>query len=263
MYKCRRDLYVIGFPRSGSTWLSRLLGDLLDSPVTGLKSAHPLAEEGLNRPGLFVVRQLHLRPSYYASLPCLVPDHKTFAVRCWTPRDLLVTILRDPRDVCVSAWKYWDIDTLPGAIRCVGEGISPIGFGSWQEFVGEWLRTPIRPVEVRYETLLHNPLDTLKSILIQLRIELPTDERIWETIDRQAIDVRRKEIAINGDKYIYGRAIQLKHLRKGVAGDWKNWFTQREGELAEGYFGPLMRQLGYTPDTDWWKNLSEENKEIR
>ena len=47
------DTFIVSYPRSGNTWLSRILGDLLDSPVTGIFDARPLAEEGLDRQGEF------------------------------------------------------------------------------------------------------------------------------------------------------------------------------------------------------------------
>lgn len=255
----RRDIWIVAYPRSGNTWLARLLGDLFASPVTGIYSAHPLAEEGLDRPGPFTVRQLHLRPSYDDNHTCLVPNAWTLAVKHWQLGDLLVTILRDPRDIAVSAWKYWDIPSLAEAVKCMGEGVHPLGMiGPWQSYVSAWRKAPVQAVTARYETLVRNPLDALKGILIGLHIEVPDDERIWETIDRQAIDARRKEIAsAPGDKYMYGSTIQLKHLRRGVAGDWKNWFTMKEGKLAEEYFGSLMRQLGYTTDETWWEGLKE------
>lgn len=255
----KRDIYVVGYPRSGNTYLSRLLGDLLDSPVKGKYAAHPLAQEGMNRPGDYTIRQLHLKVSYDNTLANLVPDPWTFAVRCWTPGDLVVTIVRDPRDVAVSAWKYWEIDSLASTIRYMGESLEPLkAFGPWQKFVQDWLCVPIYLSAVRYENLVQSPLMTLKFILLQLGITPPSDERIQETIDRQAIDARRKEIAAAPeDKYMYGKTIQLKHLRKGIVGDWGNWFTQKEGQLAEKYFGELMRKLKYTSDENWWKGLRE------
>lgn len=255
----KKDIYVVGYPRSGSTWTSRLLGDLLNSPVTGLGDAHPLAEEGLQRTGPYVVRQLHLQISLDASYDTLVPNPHTLAVRRWKPGDLIVFVYRDPRDVAVSAWKYWDIDSLAKTIQRMGGTQDPlVPFGTWQKFMSDWLSAPILCGTVRYETLLHVPMWSLCHLLSGLNIPIPDEPRIQATIDRQNIMEKRKQIAASPeDEYMYGHEIQLKHLRKGIAGDWKNWFTQREGELAEAYFGELMRWLKYTESDHWWKGLRE------
>jgi hypothetical protein len=57
------DVFVTGIPRSGNTYLSRLIGDALDSPVGGARGAVALATEGQDRPGQHRVMQLHLLPN--------------------------------------------------------------------------------------------------------------------------------------------------------------------------------------------------------
>lgn len=255
----KQDIYICGYPRSGNTMLSRLLGDLLNSPVTGMGSAHPIAEEGLDRPGPFTIRQLHLRISYDASHTTMVPDARTLAVKQWNKDKKICFVLRDPRDVAVSAWKYWEIESLEKTIHCMGEGIAPVGFGSWQKFVGDWLQAPVYYVVVRYENLVQDAYMccmALKSILFLNGIDLLPDRDIDAVVARQSFEARKAEIAsAPADKYMYGRDVQLKAMRKGIAGDWCNHFTRKHGEMAEEYFGELMRKLHYTCSPDWWKEL--------
>jgi hypothetical protein len=39
--------------------------------------------------------------------------------------------------------------------------------------------------------------------------------------------------------------------RKGVAGDWKNHFTERDKRIFKKEAGELLIELGYERDLDW------------
>ena len=43
--------------------------------------------------------------------------------------------------------------------------------------------------------------------------------------------------------------------RKGIAGDWKNYFTLPDGELFHALSGPQLEQMGYETNSDWTKSL--------
>jgi hypothetical protein len=48
-----------------------------------------------------------------------------------------------------------------------------------------------------------------------------------------------------------GQENQTHHYRKGIAGDWRNYFTPRiTAAFKEGY-GDLLIQLGYESSSDW------------
>ena len=57
-------IYVTGYPRSGNSWTSQLLGDALHCAVGGMYGAKPLCREGDDRGHLYYVAQLHLKPFF-------------------------------------------------------------------------------------------------------------------------------------------------------------------------------------------------------
>ena len=257
-----KDVLVIGYPRSGNGYTSRLLGDILNSPVTGIGSAHPICEEGLDRPGPYTVRQLHLRPNWTIKSGDAVQNAWTFAPACYGG-EKIVLVIRDPRDVAISAMHYWGRPSLQDTLFCMGEGRGPLaGVGSWPAFMDLWfnqfMHNPhfgwICAYAVYYESLLSSPVEVLRGLFDSLKLP-EEDGRLAMALERQAFDVRKKELASSGDRYMYGADLQVKNLRKGKAGDWKNHFDRETGQQAQLYFGAWLKYFGYTNDEFWWKKL--------
>jgi hypothetical protein len=224
------DVFVTGIPRSGNTYLSRLIGDALDSPVGGARGAVALATEGQDRPGQHRVMQLHLLPRY-GECQEVLPDPRTFCVHCWRD-ERVVHIVRDPRDVAVSAYHYFDMPTVEAAIRALGEGHGPYSLiGSWRAWMAAWDEIPVP--RVRYEALVADPARELERLFAQWGMQTGGIEK---AVERQAFSAKREQIAQDGESRPYGREQQLKHLRKGIAGDWRNHFDARCEELAARYF---------------------------
>ena len=48
-----------------------------------------------------------------------------------------------------------------------------------------------------------------------------------------------------------GQENNSKFLRKGIAGDWKNYFNKEARELFDFYAGAQLVKLGYEKDRSW------------
>lgn len=238
----RTDLFVTGYPRSGNTWLARLLGDVLNSPVGGMYYAKPLATEGLQRPGRYYVRQLHLRPTQ-ADKGKPVPNAWTLSLP-YLDEIKLLHVVRDPRDVIVSVFYYWQIETLQKAIDAVCYGLDPIKVhGPWGWALENWLAIPGVPM-VRYEDLTRNTRGVLQQTLDTLGVSYREDA-LDGAIERQAFAAKKQQVERDGASRPYGRTIQLRHLRKGIVGDYKNHMTQAQIEQVWDTCHEAMERLGY------------------
>jgi hypothetical protein len=97
--------------------------------------------------------------------------------------------------------------------------------------------------EVRYEDLLESPEQELERIFHFLGVE--TNKKVL----RQSVRAESFEKRSGGRKR--GEEDSTSARRKGVAGDWKNAFTERDKAIFKETAGELLVELGYAKDMSW------------
>lgn len=240
-----KNIIVVGYPRSGNTWLARLLGDVLSSPVAGWKAAKPLSEEGASRKGDYIVRQLHLQPMYENDVNEFMPSAYRANIPAWNG-EKVIHIMRDPRDVAVSIMHYWNRPSISDTLDIMIEGKNPIKVhGPWLDFINKWMKVDEIPfVMITYEMLHENPQTVLELTLACL--ELPFQYKdIRKAVDNQSFDKKREHIRHHGGKYNYGRSIQLKAMRKGIVGDWVDHFSTDDLKKSYDAWSSSVVKFGY------------------
>jgi hypothetical protein len=226
----RPSIYVLGYPKSGTTWLCRLIADAWDCPIGSVHNKdvfHGHATEGRDRTGPFVVKHGHL-------LPGELKEHLS-------PGDFVFFIYRDPRDVIVSISHYFDrpldeciSDAINGRPNAKGPLRFPIA-----EYVREWIDSEISNYYTNYEALHGNATLELHNISNVLNVRLP--DNTLEIVHRQSFTQRKKWTEQHGDSLTFGKEYHLRFMRKGIVGDWENHFTVKQ--LARVETG--MDGLGY------------------
>lgn len=250
------EILVVGFPKSGNTWLSRLLSDALDWPVRGIEDARPLAECGADREDGNVIRQLHLSPYSRPGRP-VVSDQWACNIAALNGQHKIVHILRDPRDVAVAINHYWGIKNLQHTItRVMAHGEHPLWGCGWSQYVNAWRKTP-QALETRYEWLHEDTLLELRRILDRfgLRPVKPLDEVVL----RQALKATRERISKDKDEhYAHGKGAQLTNLRGGRVGDWRAEFSEQNRQAAAELFTLELLDLEYEDRPDWYAKKAQE-----
>lgn len=249
------DIFVIGYPKVGGSWLCRLLGDILNSPVGCAyrpDTDKEVAAEGQDRKGDYYIGHGHMMPSKEGDV--LVPNHKVINLNCLKDEKIIV-MFRDPRDVVVSANHHWGIGDIHKTIEIMAKGDWPIPHGgglkpfyeTWLKLIVEtWLKLIVEDgIEtVLYEWLRNDTPRSLEHALANLGIDtascITTD-----AVERQSFNNRCKWTKEHGHTLNYGKDYQLRFLRKGIVGDWKNHFDEKAIDMCEEYWGDLMREMGY------------------
>jgi hypothetical protein len=239
------DVFLVSYPKSGSTWARFLLGNLIfpNTPVT-FANIHMLVPALLSTPRKDIDRVP--RPRFIKSHECFDPLY---------PR--IIYIVRDPRDVVLSLYHYHRkvrkiADDLPietfAKQFLAGETVP---HGSWGQNVMTWLTTmegDPRFLMLRYEDLLVDTERELRKIVRFLALDT-TAAQITQAVERSsAARMRELEKAQGKDLDRMVRTKTRKDLmfvRTAVSGGWRKDLPMAMVEKIETAWGPVMRHLGY------------------
>jgi hypothetical protein len=186
------------------------------------------------------------------------------------PGARVIHIIRDGRDRTVSSmhrgWRRADqgyLHRLSPEELARGKALRagrPEPSGAFTE---EWLRQAARHwrllvgraaedgptllgsdyTEVRYEDLLERPNEEVEKLLGFLGVD--TDERLVE----HCVSSASFEKLSRGRQR--GQEDPSSFYRKGVAGDWKYLFDERDRQVYKEEAGELLIRLGYEKDGGW------------
>jgi Sulfotransferase domain len=244
-----QNIYYCCTQRTGSQWFGRILCDPVFYKYTGLRVYH-YGELGLKQakidgplPEGTIGNHLYIGYPTYLSIP--KPErYRTFFV------------LRDPRDIAVSwyfaaRYSHGALDPIPRLRRdlkklSLEDGLK-YSIDSLEEFGLFWAQMSWMNVEqdrqririFRYEDFAKDNRQFLEDLLGYIDVALPPDVFA-------ALYQRHAFNQITGGREA-GMEDQHHHYRKGIAGDWRNYF----GPSLRAYFrkvtGDLLDVLGY-PD---------------
>lgn len=223
-------IYCTAYPKSGVTWLVRLLSDLLDSPQVGPETGSLVW--GVSSDGSHEIVKTHWRVDQYSE-----GDHK------------IVLCQRDPRDVAISAMFYRSLEptseNLMAVLRTMldlnSNDPNPIYHirGIYEGWLQTWLDSHRYDVLTRYELLFD--LTELQRIVYELTNMVLAEDRIKESMERQSFE---------------NVAPRFPHsMRKGIVGDWRNHFGREHGEYITEHLGEFMIEQRYIEDLKWWQKL--------
>jgi hypothetical protein len=97
--------------------------------------------------------------------------------------------------------------------------------------------------EVRYEDLLEHPNEEVERLLGFLGVD--TEEALVKHCVSQASFEKLSKGRERGEED------PSSFYRKGIAGDWKNHFTEEDRRIFKEEAGELLIRLGYEEDLDW------------
>lgn len=137
---------------------------------------------------------------------------------------------------------YEDIfKNLPEFIEYTYKQKGNLGF-SWADFYNVWGNRS-NVIHVKYEKLRAETAGELKRIIFTLSEKKLSSERATEIADNFSFEKQ------SGRKP--GQENLKSFMRKGVVGDWKNYFSPDAKQLFDKYAGEALIGLGYEKDHSW------------
>ena len=239
--KDKKDLYVIGFPKSGNTWLARLLAEVTNSKihVEAGKNIVNSSENSKERTGEYLIHKIHTSDE----INRVLDSKKVYIIR--DVRDSLVSgFFHNHRNIkeeniINSKWlqiffnyevsginNRWQGALIPRMKNNIYQFLRKILFkkkridiGNWSDHINFWDNLDDIAV-VRYEDLLTNTENELKAILEKLDINI-SDEKLKKTIENQSFDKKKKEFIKNGDMF------NATFMRSGKKESWKKLINSK------------------------------------
>lgn len=240
-------IYQVGYVKSGNTWLTRLLGDVLNSPTGGSipqEDRREVAAEGSNRTGKYFVRKGHYLPVDNETGD-ITPEAHRLAYKLLTRQDRLVFLVRDPRDICISGSHHWRVTPETFLDRMILGDVARLG--RWDDYVKSWLEIIVNllcgnqcPVSaLTYEQLLKEKEARVLATLANLNIPDVPMKQIHDAYRRQSFEERKKQIQENGD------TLRRNNLHIGKSGEWVKYFSGKMHDRIWSEFGEIMQRVGY------------------
>jgi len=238
-------VFVVGYPKSGSTWAAQLVAHVLELPFP----------------------RFSLLP---IGCPAVVMGHK----RVWKSYPRGVYVVRDGRDAIASQF-FYQLSQIPEGDHPRLTGLQRRSFpnlvnkadldGVFADFVARQLINPIAAHAnwgnhvrsyfdvanpnislVKYEDLHNDGEAALGRVVTDLTGEPADPDRIREALARFKFGKQSTR---------RGNLASPAYLRKGKAGDWVNHFTPRAAELFDRACGDMLIKMGYEPDHAWVESV--------
>lgn len=227
--------------KAGSQWIHRILRDCFGEYIVP--------------PALGNVQFIGQRILPGRVYPTLYVTREEFNTAILPERWYRFVVVRDLRDTLVSG--YFSIRFSHPPIGTIPQWRNQLSKMSLEEgllfLMEEWLPASAAIQQswldageslIRYEDLLIRDIEILKRIILE-EAKMPVEESFLERV----ILRNRFENVTGGRRP--GQERVDAHERKGIAGDWKNYFTPLVKEIFKKKFGHLLIATGYEKHNEW------------
>jgi hypothetical protein len=166
-------------------------------------------------------------------------------------------VIRDPRDVAVSCYfshRYSHPTNEWLSLEAHRQKLNSLPFteGFLEEmkwaygvfnYIATWNYNRPNVLEMRFEELIQDEFKFFKKAFDFIGLPLSASEL------KYLITVWTFESMSDGRSR--GKEDQTHHYRKGISGDWKNYFEDVHKEYFKATWGDALIRLGYEKDKNW------------
>ena len=263
------DVYVLTFAKNGTTWTQELVWLLQNDCNFEEAKAVPIDRRFpfLEFAALIEFTKDELPPSFHNYFetveewpsPRLIKSHLRL---CLLPDDILekskvVVCLRNPKDTVVSYYHHEKLlkshgyaGDFPTYFQLFMDNL--VIYSSYFEYVKEAWQQRNHPnlCLLFFEDMKRDLAPSVKKVAKFLGKDV-TDEMVTNLVDHLSFKRMKNNTAVNREegKKIGFLSNEGHFMRKGEAGDWKNYFTdemnKRMDEAIEKHFKPIGLEFQY------------------
>jgi hypothetical protein len=244
----KRKVLVNGSPKTGTTWMLKMIQSIPGYHEVGNFDGD-IARYHTVQAGDVVHGHDFLSPELAEIL-----EKNTIKV---------VLMIRDPRDQLISrvfhirrvqdhAWheRLKAVGMDEAIMLCIEGGDGLPGTRTMIELTQTWLDNRIKIVWVRYEELLAETVKEFQRVVDYLGIQM-SDALLESIVARNQFERLASGKKFWKETRKQGQADPNSHFRKGITGDWQNYFNKAHKELFKQQAGDKLIELGYEKDLNW------------
>lgn len=250
-----KTIYHCCIQKSGSQWFKKIFNDqifwqqnklLLYAPVDNFITEDKTLLQKLNKlPKDLIISPLYLRYPDFNKLQ----KPNTYKI---------FYIARDPRDLIISNYfslKYSHDPYNPYILKMREK----LNLMSRDDGITEIINSFTAGTKRTLEGWFTQKSENIKLILFEDIFGERQFEVFSEVLKHCDIDLSMDEIKTLLEKYSFknisgrkqGKEDVKHHYRKGMPGDWKNYFTEQQKDIFKNLSGNLLITCGYEKDNNW------------
>lgn len=247
------SILIVEYPKSGGTWLGQLISNYFDLPFP--RNKMPVLKQSV----------FH---SHYLPVNNILNNKKiVYLVR--DGRDVLISLYYhqlvwsnknklNPKDVIYhrKQLNFDDYDDVKNNILDFMHYTFKQKPSKWQQFtyMGNWFTYNIKWLAefnknqdniylIKYEELLEDTEKAMSKMIKEFFKKEVNTEKLKSVVQKFSFE--------NQTKRKKGQENKNSFLRKGISGDWKNYFSEPEIKAFKEYTKDLLLELGYEKDEKW------------
>ncbi|XP_043292506.1 sulfotransferase 2A1-like [Cervus canadensis] len=242
------DVLLLTYPKSGTNWLMETVCLIHSKGDPKWIQSVPIGERS---PWVEAFRGYNLLKDKEG--PRFITSHlpvQLFPRSFFKSKAKMIYLIRNPRDVLVSGYFFWRSAKLvkkPQSLEQYFEWFiqGNVVFGSWFDHTRGWMsmRDKENFLILSYEEMKWDTRSTVEKICQFLGKKLEPEE--LNSVLRNSSFQAMKENNMSNSSLLKGRYLEENGelLRKGVTGDWKNYFTVAQAETFDKLFQEKMADL--------------------
>ncbi|MCJ8745523.1 hypothetical protein PDJAM_G00131200 [Pangasius djambal] len=246
------DIFVITYPKFGTTWMQEILPLLLNggdlTPVLTLQAYErvPWLEEVR---AAQVVAKLSAPRAFISHMP-----YHLMPLTFFHSKAKVIYITRNPKDVVVSYFYFHQMASYlhdPGTFEEFTDSFLArnVMFGKWTDHVKSWTNPDLgdRILYITYEEMIQDLRGIMERVLCFLNRQ-PSEDALNRVIEQCQFKTMKQNKMSNyslvSPKLMDNSKSPFR--RKGIAGDWKNHFSP---ELEAKFNAVICEELKETDMT--------------
>ncbi|GIY63316.1 sulfotransferase 1C4 [Caerostris extrusa] len=274
------DIFIVTYPKCGTTWTQFLVWEIMH------KGAFPPSPNQMMFQHIPFLEFTGLDPVKNLPKPRVMKTHLPFDLQPYSPLTKYIYIVRNPWDCCVSYYHHHCME--PGLIHLTFDQYfnlfikGELGWGDFFDHILSWFKHRNDPnvLFLTYEEMKKNT----KKVILQIAKFLGEsyykdvqDEGVMENCLKHSDFKFLKNLGMffpsnpNVENDVVGETIkqigqidrntvgedfkEVAFFRKGVVGDWKNYFSQDQIKIFNAH---LLNKLKNTEMENFWKPVEEE-----